>query len=151
MLKRVKYISRFAQSLDDEDIEDIVQQSARNNAELEVTGVLMASGKMFFQILEGPPEHVDLVYRNIVRDDRHVDVLLINSEEDLQYRLFPEWPMKMVDLGIETDVQRDSLRLILETVIESRTHLEKLMGALERAIWNEVSTEEEPAEKAASA
>jgi len=151
MIKRIKYISRFAQGLDDEDIEDIVQQSARNNAELDVTGVLMASGKMFFQVLEGPPEHVDLVYRNIVRDERHVNVLLINSEENLQYRLFPEWPMRMVDLGLETDMRRDSLRLILETVIESRTHLEKLMGALERAIWNEVSEDEEPVETSATA
>ena len=151
MLKRIKYISRFAHSLSDEDIEDIIQQSARNNADLEVTGVLMASGKMFFQILEGPPEHVDLVYRNILRDSRHLNVLLINAEEDLQYRLFPEWPMKMVDLGLETDLERDSLRLILETVIESRTHLERLTGALERAIWNEVGAEEERKERAATA
>ncbi len=151
MLKRIKYISRFAQSLSDEDIDDLVSQSARNNADLDVTGVLMTSGPMFFQIIEGPPEHVDLVYRNIVQDSRHVNVLLLNAEEGLQYRLFPDWPLKKVDLGLDTDVRLEPLRLILETVIESRTHLEKLTGSLERAIWNEVSAEDDRVEKAATA
>lgn len=142
MIKRIKYISRFATDLTDDDIDDLVSQAARNNAELDITGVLMCSGSMFFQIIEGPPDHVDLVFRSILGDRRHTNVLLVNAEEGLEYRLFPGWPLEKLDLGLETDVRLEPLRLILETVIESRTHLERLTGSLERAIWNEVGAQE---------
>ena len=59
MLKRITYVSRFAKPFSESELEKLGESSARNNEELGVTGVLMTSGGIFFQILEGPEEAVD--------------------------------------------------------------------------------------------
>ena len=137
-MKRIKYISRFARDLDAAEIEALVEQARKNNEKNSITGILIASGLMFFQVIEGPEDAVDGLFARILEDGRHRDVLVINSEQNVQYRMYPDWSLKKMDLGMETTLRTDPLRVILETVIESRTHLEKLTGALERAIWNEI-------------
>jgi hypothetical protein len=44
------------------DIEAIGEQSRANNKRLDLTGMLMAFGERFYQVLEGPAEVVDEVY-----------------------------------------------------------------------------------------
>lgn len=137
-MKRIKYISRFTRDLDAAEIEALVEQARKNNEKNSITGILIASGLMFFQVIEGPEDAVDGLFARILEDDRHRDVLVIDSEQNVQYRMYPDWSLKKMDLGMETTLRTDPLRVILETVIESRTHLERLTGALERAIWNEI-------------
>ena len=70
MFKRITYVSRFAKPFSEGELEKLGESSARNNEELGVTGVLMTSGGIFFQILEGPEEAVDRVYSAIANDGR---------------------------------------------------------------------------------
>jgi hypothetical protein len=87
MLKRIKYISRFSTPLDSAAIAAIGEQASRNNQRRGLTGLLMTSGGLFYQVLEGPAEEVDAVYAAIVADERHTDVLLLSSEDDIQGRM----------------------------------------------------------------
>ena len=139
MMKRIKYVSRFAKPLTSSDIEALTVQSAEKNKALDITGVLMTSGGMFFQIIEGPSDNVDQLYEEIVKDDRHQDVLALNIDPDVSTRLFPDWSMKQVDLDVSSSIRAEPLKAILEAVIRQREILESISNALERGIWNELT------------
>lgn len=134
-LKRIKYVSRHALPLSGEEIVHLTQAASRKNARLGVTGVLMTSGDLFFQILEGPPEAVDGLYAAITRDRRHTDVLLLSAEEGVKRRLFPDWGMAAMDLDAESGDRLEPLKAILAAILAQNQVMESLSAALERAVW----------------
>ncbi|MDY0004010.1 MAG: BLUF domain-containing protein [Polyangia bacterium] len=138
-MKRLKYVSRFAHPITEPEIRELVEKAAARNAELDLTGILMTTGEMFFQVLEGPAEQVDEVFRAIRADPRHTDVLLLSLEDDVAHRIFPDWSMKRMSLGAESSTRLEPVREILEAVVDLRFRAEKLANALERAIWRELS------------
>jgi hypothetical protein len=98
MLVRLLYASRAAQPLTHEAIESILAQSRSHNPPLGITGILCHSGGLFIQVLEGGREAVNKLYGEIVRDDRHKDVVLLHYEE-IAERRFAGWTMGQVNLG----------------------------------------------------
>ena len=136
MLKRIKYVSRFQRDLSKAEIEDLVAKAANKNAELDITGVLMTAGKMFFQVLEGPAESIDELFSTICADGRHTDVLLLSSEHRVPERIYPDWAMRKFSLENRDDTRLEPLRAILETVVAARYRQESLVGVLERGIWS---------------
>jgi hypothetical protein len=84
------YVSRRVAT--DKDVREIVAVSRTRNAQLHVTGALVASRSRFVQILEGPRTGVDTLMESIRRDPRHadVDVLLY---DDIRERRFPGWSL----------------------------------------------------------
>lgn len=97
MLVRLLYVSRSAQPVSDAFIESILQQSRKHNPELGITGVLCQSGEFFLQVLEGGRTAVNQLYSQIVRDDRHRDVMVLHYEE-VHERRFASWTMAQVKL-----------------------------------------------------
>jgi hypothetical protein len=98
MLVRLLYASRATQALTHDIIESILAQSRRRNPELGITGILCYSGNMFLQVLEGGREHVNRLYGDIVRDDRHRDVVLLHYCE-IPERRFANWTIGQVNLA----------------------------------------------------
>ena len=98
MLVRLLYASRAAQPASGEVIDSILAQSRRRNPELGITGVLCQGGDIFMQVLEGGRMAVNALYAQIVRDDRHRDVVVLHYEEVLERR-FAGWTMGQVDLA----------------------------------------------------
>lgn len=143
MLKRIKYISRFSEGMNQSEIEAIGLQAAERNAGLGITGVLMTGGGLFFQLLEGPPEAVDQVWASIRSDPRHRDVVLIAAQEGVTSRIFPDWAMRRVSLDHGGNAHLETLRAILPVVYEQRRHCDELVGALERAVWQELGSRSE--------
>ena len=137
MLKRIKYVSRFADALPAPALAELEAQCVRNNTARGLTGVLMAAGGLFFQILEGEAEAVDAVLAIIARDPRHRDLLLL-SEETAEQRLFPEWSMKAVAVDPSRVDRFEPLHAILEAVLAGRRLDERLVGTLERTVWSEL-------------
>jgi adenylate cyclase len=136
MLKRIKYVSEFAETLTHQDIKQIVRQASENNAEEDITGILIASGRIFFQVIEGPTNAIDALYSRILSDERHTNVLLLNSEWGVT-RIFPDWALKHVDVNAESISQAEPLKAILETIIQSKQRIDSLTGVLERAVWEQ--------------
>ena len=141
MLKRIKYISRFSTPLDAAGIEAIGQQASENNRELGLTGVLMASGGLFYQVLEGPPAAVDRVFAAIAGDPRHTDVLLLDSEDDVPSRLYPDWSMQTIDLDAAAHVRLFPLKALMKAVFEQKRLIENMTWAIERTIHHELRGE----------
>lgn len=137
-MKRIKYISRFAEDLTKEDIDALVEQAGQRNAEHGITGMLVTTGHLFFQIIEGPSESIDSLFHNISNDRRHTDVLILAVEDNVPTRIFPDWSMKKMSLGDKSQVRLEPLRVLLDTAMVLRKNTDSLVKTIERAIWTEV-------------
>ena len=98
MLVRLLYASRSAKPVGADVIESILAQSRKHNPELGVTGILCQGGDVFMQVLEGGRAAVNQLYNQIVRDERHHDVVVLHYEE-VQERRFGGWTMGQVNLA----------------------------------------------------
>lgn len=137
-LKRIRYVSRFAAPLSKNEINELTRVSSENNAKLDVSGILMVSGDLFFQLIEGPPEKIEQLYRKIVFDPRHTDVLLLQVEEDIEERLFPDWSMKQIQLDSDGVERLEPVRELLISIVEQKVRVAKLTHTLEKSIWREM-------------
>ena len=138
MLKRIRYISEFAKQMSPTDIDRLAQQSAVANQDKEITGILVATGALFFQVIEGPAEAIDELYARISKDGRHRQFLLLEMEQGDLTRLFPDWAMRKLDLSDESAQRLGAARAILKAIHAQRTVLQNLRGALEQTVWQEV-------------
>ena len=137
MVKRIRYVSRFESPLSEADIAAIGEQSRSNNERLDLTGLLMASGGLFYQVLEGPAEAVDEVYNRIVEDGRHTDLLLLSTEHGVE-RQFPRWSMETINLDAASHVRLFPLKALIMAVFEQTRLAERMMWAIERTIQHEM-------------
>ena len=135
-IRRIKYVSRFSRPLEASDIELIGEVSRVNNAERGITGLLMTSGGLFLQILEGPPQAVETLWKTITVDERHKDVLML-SDETVDRRLFPDWAMKTISLGSSTAGRLAPVHTMVEAISAQREVIDRLLGSIERAVWEE--------------
>ena len=79
----------------DEEVTQILKKSRVNNQALNVTGALLYSSNLFAQVLEGPRKAIETIFERIQRDDRHSDVVVLESSPSVQ-RDFPDWSMARV-------------------------------------------------------
>ena len=92
------YVSTKSTSITEQDISMIVESSSVNNAELEITGVLLEYNNCFLQYLEGPEYNVLRLYDTIKRDNRHSNIQLIQNKY-IQERIFSDWSMILKDFS----------------------------------------------------
>lgn len=125
MFKRIEYVSMATDELDDRALERLLEGSRVNNKRVGVTGALMKAGRVFYQILEGEPNHVAAVYRRILADPRHETIQLLRSVT-AEERMFPEWSMRLYDpstLGVRDGVTVRTLMQRLDMMQRSMAEL----------------------------
>jgi Sensors of blue-light using FAD len=108
LLYMLTYCSRAADGLGDEDITRILASARRRNPVLGITGVLVYGGGLFFQMLEGPRDHVVRLMDLLRVDPRHGGIVVLNEMEDVRERLFPEWDMELTTSDSIRDVLLDA-------------------------------------------
>ena len=96
------YLSTKYSSLTEQDISMIVESSSVNNADSEITGVLLEYNNYFLQYLEGPEYNVLRLYDIIKRDNRHSNIQLIQTK-DIQEKIFSDWSMILKDFSDLSD------------------------------------------------
>ena len=138
MLKRVHYISSFVQDMSDDEIEELASQAAKKNAENDITGVLMAKGGVFFQIIEGPEENIDKLFTNILKDIRHEKIITLGIQIGDLKRLFPNWHMKEINLDTTTSERLQPVKAIIDAVHAQAAIIENLTEALAASAWAEL-------------
>ena len=94
-LRRVIYVSEKVRS-SQQDIDEIVNASAMNNPSKDITGCLVVGDNSFLQILEGPSDSIQVLYKTISEDNRHTNVKRL-CDEPLEMRLFSDRSMKYND------------------------------------------------------
>lgn len=94
-LVRLTYASRFAYGSGPNDVQDILRVSREHNEKIGITGALCYDPKFFLQCLEGDRVEVNRLYADILADDRHKSVMLLEYSE-IRMRLFSNWSMAYV-------------------------------------------------------
>ncbi len=86
------YRSRETYEMDAADLLKLLFDARAHNAAHGITGLLLHHGGRFMQVLEGPREAVQGLYRRIAQDARHLD-LVVEIDQSADRRLFPDWSM----------------------------------------------------------
>ena len=76
---------------------DLERKSSERNAKEDITGLLVLSGNIFLQVLEGSSQAVTGLFGRIISDKRHRQVELVSFESGIE-RYFDDWNMRLVDL-----------------------------------------------------
>lgn len=105
MLVSIVYMSRAVVPFDDEALSVLLAESRLRNEALGVSGLLLAKGGRFMQLLEGPAWSVDDRYAVIAKDRRHGEVKSL-VREDIERRRFDGWSMAYRALD-EDDVRSE--------------------------------------------
>jgi hypothetical protein len=137
-MKRIRYVSRFTRPLTAEEIDEISVEAEEHNARRQITGMMMASGGLFYQVIEGPSAAIDELFRNILHDFRHTDILVLDVEEDVEAREFPDWSMGTVNLDAESHVRLMPIKALVKAVFEQRRLIDNLVDSVERSIRHEM-------------
>ena len=78
------------------DLNKLLDLARRRNTLFDITGMLLYHSGSFLQVLEGPESGIDMIYRSITRDKRHVSHKLLNRE-NVTRREFQGWSMGFAD------------------------------------------------------
>jgi hypothetical protein len=97
-MRQLIYQSTSTSAQAAEDAPDILRGARPFNGINGITGLLLAAGTRFFQVLEGPDESVAVAMERIVADPRHRDIEVL-SDLPAERRSFPDWAMAYRDEG----------------------------------------------------
>lgn len=86
------YFSTSFGLFQEEDLASILQQSRRNNAQANITGLLLYMNGNIIQVLEGEKQAVESLYKRIETDQRHTHVICVLNRP-ISHRLFARWSM----------------------------------------------------------
>lgn len=78
-------------------LRELEQQALAANAQRNITGLLVLTGNVFVQVLEGDARELTGLFSTIAGDRRHRAVELL-SFRPVGERLFDDWSMRAVDL-----------------------------------------------------
>lgn len=87
---------RAVSAIESAELDAILATSRLNNRAADVSGMLLQSNFIVFQVLEGAEEAVDAVFARIAADPRHRDLRTV-SLEPIAKRGFADWAMGHAD------------------------------------------------------
>ncbi|MDX8351825.1 BLUF domain-containing protein [Cognatiyoonia sp. IB215182] len=106
-LTRLVYYSQRNPSMN-VNVDELLAVCRRNNAAMNVTGMLHYNGTNFLQVLEGGRAEVSAIYHRIAADPRHVNIILMACN-DVRERIFPSWSMGLHE-GMSDETKQIFLR-----------------------------------------
>lgn len=107
MLSQYLYIST-APTLGREEVDAILDTSARNNPARGITGLLLFNGRNFLQLLEGEDSEIASLMDRINGDARHSGVSVLDRRA-IDARTCPDWAMKRVLIAESIASRREML------------------------------------------
>lgn len=117
-LRQIAYVSAATGPLDAEEIRALVACCRRNNVRDDITGMLLAGGNGYVQVLEGPRACVMDLYHRVEDDPRHENLVLLH-QDDIPMRAFPDCPMAFRPADAESIRRLEELMPRLSTGLYS--------------------------------
>ena len=103
MLFRIIYVSSATAPFTDQQLDDLLQISRRNNLSADLTGMLLYKDGKFMQTLEGPAPAVRSRLEKIRSDPRHEKFTILMDGPILE-RSFESWSMGFKRITRETSI-----------------------------------------------
>jgi hypothetical protein len=91
-MHQIAYFSTASAPQEAVDVQKILLTSRANNLRDDITGLLVAGGNRYLQVIEGPRRAMERLYANIRDDDRHLAVTTLVEQSTLK-RCFEGWSM----------------------------------------------------------
>ena len=91
------YMSSATRAFSTADLSKLLEKARRNNAKLNVTGMLLYKEGNFLQLLEGEAEVVMALYEFIKNNPDHYGATILDQGE-ISERLFGDWSMGFCNL-----------------------------------------------------
>lgn len=119
------YISHAAEDISYTDIRDILSVSRKNNAQENITGLLIFREGYFLQLLEGSETAVKTILGQIMMDDRNHSLRVLIEAEGGE-RLFQDWQMAFIDGDISSN---ETVELVefFDTCLKAGAHQRTLI------------------------
>jgi hypothetical protein len=89
---QLAYFSTAATEQNPATVHEILVASRVNNRRDGITGLLVAGGNRYMQVIEGPAYAIEILFEKIRRDDRHVGVTAFLTRRIIR-RSFDGWSM----------------------------------------------------------
>jgi len=131
MLVRLMYVSRASSGMDEVELSAILRRSRPANAAAGITGMLVSTGNLFIQVLEGGRTEVNQLYNRICADKRHQDIELLYFEE-ISERRFAGWSVGQVNMS------RVNMALLLKYSEKPTLNPYALSGKITMALFEEL-------------
>lgn len=113
------YVSSATIDFTPTELRALLDQSRRDNAAKQISGILLFKGGNFMQLLEGDEPTVTALYQKISRDPRHSgSLVLLTSHAD--ERMFADWSMAFRDLNDTSVTSLPGFSQFLNTDFNSR-------------------------------
>ena len=114
MLTTIIYRSHICDNVSIKSLASLVAEANVKNSQENVSGILLFNGTHFFQLLEGPEEKVEEIYRRICADPRHHNLVELLRDHG-PMRRFGKIGMELFDLR---EFDRDE---VLQAVLDKGT------------------------------
>ncbi|MCP9198465.1 BLUF domain-containing protein [Gramella sp. GC03-9] len=122
----ISYVSTATKSLNNQEIENILKNAEVYNNQNDITGLLLYSEGNFFQIIEGETEKVNFLYKKILNDYRHKDII----------QLFKK-PIKKESFdGYKSDFISEDARYNISRLQNYQHYIEVLDKPTQKAVSN---------------
>lgn len=89
---RLIYFSQYAQLDGPVGLDQILEESWKNNRQNEITGLIISKGAFLIQLLEGKRQPITQTLQRIFNDNRHEKIVLVDMSQ-IESRLFQDWSM----------------------------------------------------------
>ena len=89
---QIVYSSAAVTPLTPPELAKLLEKARKRNDLFGVTGMLLYHSGSFLQVIEGPDEGIEAIYRSISRDPRHIANKLL-SRKNVTRREFEGWSM----------------------------------------------------------
>lgn len=97
MLISLVYVSSATEPFSPAELVTLLEKSRRNNAAVDVTGMLLYKNGNFMQAIEGEDIVINELHARIQRDPRHRGMITL-LRKPVEKRAFSQWSMGFVDL-----------------------------------------------------
>ncbi|MDX1572409.1 MAG: BLUF domain-containing protein [Methylophaga sp.] len=91
-LTQIAYLSSASTLMSDDDQQEILDVSRKNNDANGITGILLSSHEKYLQLIEGETETVTALFEKIKQDPRHKHIEVLQFQH-IKERAFPKWTM----------------------------------------------------------
>ncbi len=123
-MRQVIYQSRSTGRKAADDAPSILRGARPFNGLNGITGLLLATGDRFMQVLEGPDASVSATMARIAADTRHQDIEVL-ADAPVERRAFADWAMAYRDAGHPAGLLEERLgQIIARAPAEIRSRFE---------------------------
>jgi hypothetical protein len=91
-LHTLVYLSNASQLFTDNELNEILAVSRKNNSARNISGILIYCEGNILQVLEGAKDEIHTLYKKIETDLRHKDLIIL-QDIPLTERNFEDWSM----------------------------------------------------------